>query len=70
MIVKLIFNAIADLNRTQGLSVFLVEQNAFHALKLAHRGYVMVNGQITMSGTGQELLARPEVRAAYLEGGH
>ena len=70
LIVKLIFNAIADLNRTQGLSVFLVEQNAFHALKLAHRGYVMVNGLITMSGTGQELLARPEVRAAYLEGGH
>jgi branched-chain amino acid transport system ATP-binding protein len=70
LIVKLIFNAIAELNKKEGLSVFLVEQNAFHALKLAHRGYVMVNGQITMSGTGQELLARPEVRAAYLEGGH
>ncbi|MDE3177990.1 MAG: ABC transporter ATP-binding protein [Pseudomonadota bacterium] len=70
LIVKQIFGAIQDLNRTQGLSVFLVEQNAFHALKLAHRGYVMVNGAITMSGTGQELLARPEVRAAYLEGGH
>ncbi len=70
LIVKQIFNAIAELNRTQGLSVFLVEQNAFHALKLAHRGYVMVNGSITMSGAGRELLARPEVRAAYLEGGH
>jgi len=70
LIVKGIFNAIKELNRTQGLSVFLVEQNAFHALKLAHRGYVMVNGAITMSGTGAELLARPEVRAAYLEGGH
>jgi branched-chain amino acid transport system ATP-binding protein len=70
LIVKLIFNAISELNKTQGLSVFLVEQNAFHALKLAHRGYVIVNGQITMSGTGAELLARPEVRAAYLEGGH
>jgi branched-chain amino acid transport system ATP-binding protein len=70
LIVKLIFNAISDLNKRTGLSVFLVEQNAFHALKLAHRGYVMVNGQVTMSGTGQELLARPEVRAAYLEGGH
>jgi branched-chain amino acid transport system ATP-binding protein len=70
LIVKLIFNAISELNRSEGLSVFLVEQNAFHALKLAHRGYVMVNGQVTMSGTGQELLARPEVRAAYLEGGH
>ena len=70
LIVKQIFGAIRDLNRKQGLSVFLVEQNAFHALKLAHRGYVMVNGVVTMSGTGQELLARPEVRAAYLEGGH
>ena len=70
LIVKLIFGAIAELNRKEGLSVFLVEQNAFHALKLAHRGYVMVNGQITMSGAGSELLARPEVRAAYLEGGH
>ena len=49
--------------------IFLVEQNAFHALKLAHRAYVMVNGTITLTGTGQELLARPEVRAAYLEGG-
>ena len=65
-----IFEAIRDLNRTEGLTVFLVEQNAFHALKLAHRGYVMVNGRITMSGTGKELLAKPEVRAAYLEGGH
>jgi branched-chain amino acid transport system ATP-binding protein len=70
LIVKQIFNVIAELNKSQGLTVFLVEQNAFHALKLAHRGYVMVNGQITMRGTGQELLARPEVRAAYLEGGH
>ena len=70
LIVKQIFNAIGELNRDQRITVFLVEQNAFHALKLAHRGYVMVNGQITMQGTGQELLARPEVRAAYLEGGH
>ena len=70
LIVKQIFNAIAELNRNQRITVFLVEQNAFHALKLAHRGYVMVNGKITMQGTGQELLARPEVRAAYLEGGH
>ena len=70
LIVKQIFNVISDLNKKQGLTVFLVEQNAFHALKLAHRGYVMVNGLITMQGTGAELLARPEVRAAYLEGGH
>ena len=70
LLVKQIFAAISELNREQGISVFLVEQNAFHALKLAHRGYVMVNGLITMQGAGQELLARPEVRAAYLEGGH
>ena len=70
LIVKGIFDAIRQLNRTEGLTVFLVEQNAYHALKLAHRGYVMVNGVITMSGTGHELLAKPEIRAAYLEGGH
>ncbi len=69
LIVKQIFDAIHELNRTQGLTVFLVEQNAFGALKLAARGYVMVNGVITMSGTGKDLLANPEVRAAYLEGG-
>ncbi len=70
LIVRQIFDAIRHLNKTEGLTVFLVEQNAFHALKLADRGYVMVNGLITMSGTGRELLAKPEVRAAYLEGGH
>jgi len=70
LVVKQIFEVIADLNRNDGLSVFLVEQNAFHALKLAHRGYVMVNGQITLSGTGRDLLANPQVRAAYLEGAH
>ena len=69
LIVKQIFDVIRDLNTRDGLTVFLVEQNAFHALKLAHRGYVMVNGRVTMSGSGRELLARPEVRAAYLEGG-
>jgi len=68
LVVKQIFGAIRDLNQKQGLTVFLVEQNAFHALKLAHRGYVMVNGAITLAGAGAELLARPEVRAAYLEG--
>jgi branched-chain amino acid transport system ATP-binding protein len=70
LIVKQIFDAIRELNQSQGLTVFLVEQNAFGALKLATRGYVMVNGNVTMSGTGKELLANPEVRAAYLEGGH
>ena len=69
LIVKQIFDAVRVLNETEGLTVFLVEQNAFHALKLAHRGYVIVNGNITMSGTGAELLSSEEVRAAYLEGG-
>ncbi len=68
LIVKQIFATLADLNR-QGMTIFLVEQNAFHALRLAHRAYVMVNGVVTMTGTGQELLARPEIRQAYLEGG-
>ncbi|MEN9708923.1 MAG: hypothetical protein RIQ68_1331 [Pseudomonadota bacterium] len=70
LIVKQIFEVIRELNRNDGLTVFLVEQNAFHALKLAHRGYVMVNGAITLSGTGRELLDNPQVRAAYLEGAH
>jgi branched-chain amino acid transport system ATP-binding protein len=70
LIIKQIFDAIRELNRAQGLTVFLVEQNAFGALKLAHRGYVLVNGSVTMSGSGKELLADPHVRAAYLEGGH
>ena len=53
----------------KGIFVFLVEQNAFAALKLSDRAYVMVNGKVTMSGSGKDLLANPEVRAAYLEGG-
>jgi branched-chain amino acid transport system ATP-binding protein len=69
MIVKQIFAAIAEINRAQGLTVLLVEQNAYHALRLAHRGYVMQTGRIVLSGSGAELLANPEVRAAYLEGG-
>ena len=70
LIVKQIFEVIRTINELEGVTVFLVEQNAYHALRLAHRGYVMVNGQITLSGPGRELLANPEVRAAYLEGGH
>jgi branched-chain amino acid transport system ATP-binding protein len=69
LISKQIFEAIKVLNKTQGLTVFLVEQNAFAALKLSDRAYVMVNGKVTMSGSGKDLLANPEVRAAYLEGG-
>jgi branched-chain amino acid transport system ATP-binding protein len=69
LVVRQIFGAIRELNRTTGLTVLLVEQNAYQALRLAHRGYVLVNGSITMAGTGADLLARPEIRAAYLEGG-
>jgi len=68
LIVKQIFETIRELNQSEGLTIFLVEQNAYHALRLAHRGYVLVNGTVTMEGTGQELLDRPEVRTAYLEG--
>ena len=69
LLVQQIFAAIRALNERDKLTVFLVEQNAYHALKLAHRGYVMVNGEITLQGQGRELLQRPEIRAAYLEGG-
>ena len=69
LIVKQIFHTIREINRQDGITVLLVEQNAFHALRLAHRGYVLVNGRIAMAGTGAELLADREVRAAYLEGG-
>ena len=70
LIVRQIFDAIARIAREEGVTIFLVEQNAFHALRLAHRGYVLVNGRVRLSGTGRELLANQEVRAAYLEGGH
>ena len=70
LVVRQIFTAIRELNASEGLTVLLVEQNAYQALRLAHRGYVLVNGAITMSGPGAELLARPEIRAAYLEGAH
>jgi branched-chain amino acid transport system ATP-binding protein len=69
LLVQQIFAAIRALNERDRLTVFLVEQNAYHALKLAHRGYVMVNGEITLHGAGRDLLRRPEIRAAYLEGG-
>ena len=69
LVSRQIFQAIRQLNAETGLTVLLVEQNANQALRLAHRGYVLVTGRITMSGTGRELLARSEVRDAYL-GGH
>lgn len=70
LVVKQIFEVIKEINKEDKVTVLLVEQNAFHALKLADRGYVMVNGEITLSGDSKDLLERPEVRAAYLEGGH
>jgi branched-chain amino acid transport system ATP-binding protein len=70
LVVKQIFDVIREINEQQRVTVFLVEQNAFHALRLAHRGYVMQTGRITLSGSGRDLLANREVRAAYLEGGH
>ena len=69
LLAQQIFAAIRKLNERDKLTVFLVEQNANHALKLAHRAYVLVNGEITLTGTGPEMLQRPEIRAAYLEGG-
>jgi branched-chain amino acid transport system ATP-binding protein len=68
LVVKQIFAVIGEVNRA-GTTVLLVEQNAYHALKLAHTGYVMQQGRIVLSGTGAELLANPEVRGAYLEAG-
>ena len=68
MFVKEVFKVIREISR-EGTTIFLVEQNAYHALRLADRGYVMVNGRIALSGSGAELLANEEVRAAYLEGG-
>ncbi len=70
MVVKQIFRTIDEINKRQNVTVFLVEQNAYHALKLAHRAYVLVNGRVSLSGTGRDMLANPEIRVAYLEGGH
>ena len=70
LIVRQIFATIRDLNEREGMTVLLVEQNANQALRLAHRGYVLVNGRIALAGRGRDLLAMPEVRDAYLGGGH
>ena len=69
MLVKQIFAVIKEINAQQNVTVFLVEQNAYHALHLADRGYVMANGRILISGSGEDLLANEEIRSAYLEGG-
>ena len=67
--IRRIFQIVRELNQDHGMTILLVEQNANQALKVAHRAYVLQHGEITLSGTGAELLASPEVRAAYLEGG-
>ncbi|MFQ6591467.1 MULTISPECIES: ABC transporter ATP-binding protein [Pseudomonas] len=68
IVVKQIFSTLRELAST-GMTIFLVEQNANHALRLSDRAYVMVNGEIRLTGTGKELLVNEEVRNAYL-GGH
>ena len=67
LVVKQIFAILRELTQ-QGMTLFLVEQNARHALQLADRGYVMVNGEIRLSGSGDALLHNEEVRSAYLGG--
>jgi len=69
LLVRQIFSVIREINERDRVTVFLVEQNAYHALRLAHRGYVMANGKIVLSGAGRELLENEEIRKAYLEGG-
>jgi len=69
LLVKRIFAVIREINERDRVTVFLVEQNAHQALRIAHRGYVMANGRIALSGAARDLLADPEVRRAYLEGG-
>jgi branched-chain amino acid transport system ATP-binding protein len=70
LLVRQIFDAIVEINRERGVTILLVEQNAYQALKIANRGYVLATGRVVLEGTGRQLLANPEIRAAYLEGGH
>ncbi len=63
-----IFAVLREINQSSGTTIFLVEQNAYHALRLCHRGYVLANGMVTLEGTGGELLENPAVQAAYLGG--
>ena len=66
VVVEEMFRVIDGLNREAGLTVVLVEQNVAQSLALAHRGYVLENGRIVLSGTGAELLANDGVRQAYV----
>jgi branched-chain amino acid transport system ATP-binding protein len=67
MLVNEVFDIIREINR-QGKTILLVEQNAFAALKIANRAYVLEVGSIILQGTGQELLRNPAVKEAYLGG--
>ena len=68
-LVNQIFVAIKNINKEKKVTIFLVEQNAKKALELADRGYVLVNGNVTLEGTGQDLLKNKDIQTAYLEGG-
>jgi branched-chain amino acid transport system ATP-binding protein len=68
LLVQQIFEAVRTINRERGMSILIVEQNAHQALRLAHRGYVLVTGNVTLQGPATELAANPEVQAAYLGG--
>jgi len=65
LLVEEVFNVIKTL-KAQGMTILLVEQNAFAALAIADRGYVLETGSVTLTGTGQELISNEQVRAAYL----
>ncbi len=69
LIVRQVFDTIRAVNTERNLTILLIEQNAYQALKLANNAYVLVSGTITLSGTGSELLGNKEVQAAYIEGG-
>ena len=66
LMVEVIFSIIGDINKTNGVTILLVEQNARMALKASNKAFVMELGKIVLSGTGEELLSNPEVRKAYL----
>ncbi len=68
ILVEEIFEVIQRLNREEGVTILLVEQNAHMALSVAHRGYVLETGTIQLEGTAEELRANPRVREAYLGG--
>ncbi len=66
LVIRQIFEIISQINKESNTTIFLVEQNANQALQIAHRGYVLENGEITLSGPAKELLTNPDVQKAYL----